>query len=343
MIPESYVITKFYEIGIRPKHNKYNNTYQCGCPVCREGKSSRAKRRCYYIPKKNNIYCHNCGWSSTPVRWISTVTGMSYDEINNESRDYVPDLVLIDEELKPIKTETLPKNCINVIDDHQLQYHKNDTNFQKCYNLMVKRRLLTAVNRPTTLYISLVDIFHKNRIVIPFYDEGGNIKFFQTRRVLDDGTENYKSKINGDKTLFNIDKVNKESDFVYIFEGPIDAFFVRDSVAVAGITLKGSLFTPYQKQQIETTLKLHKRIWVLDSQWKDNTSLIKSEKLLQDGETVFLWPEQHGKIFKDFNEIAMRKEVDEIPQSFIQKNSYSGLEGIFKLAEIKKFSLSCKQ
>jgi len=337
MIPESYVISKFYEIGIRPKHNKYNNTYQCGCPICREGKSSRSKRRCYYIPKKNIIYCHNCGWSSNPTRWICTVTGMSYEDIRNEFNDYVPELVLNDENVKVLKVETLPRNCINIFDEHQVNFFKDNATFKKCYNLAKKRRLLTGINKPKTLYVSLTDIFHKNRVVIPFHDENGDIKFYQTRRVLDDGTENYKSKINGEKILFNIDNIDKDSDFVYIFEGPIDAFFVKDSVAVAGITLDGALFTPHQQKQIDTTLKLHKRIWVLDSQWKDKTSLIKTEKLLEKGEKVFIWPEKHGKIFKDFNDIAMLKNIDEIPQSFIQKNTYEGLAGIFKIAEIKKF------
>lgn len=336
MIPESYVITKFFEIGLRPKHNKYNNTYQCGCPICREGKSSRSKRRCYYIPKKNIVYCHNCGWSSTPIKWISTVSGLSYQDIRNECDDYVPDLVLAEDSRPILKAETLPKNCINLFDQQQVLFYQNNDNFKKCYDLTISRRLLTAVNRPKTIYITVSDTFHKNRIVIPFYDEKGTIRFYQTRRALPDGTENYKSKINGEKTLFNIDQVNKDSDYVYIFEGPIDACFVKDSVAVAGITLEGDMFTPHQQSQIDTTLRLHKRIWVLDSQWIDKTSLIKTEKLLERGESVFIWPEQHGKIFKDFNDIAIKKKIDEIPQSFIQKNTYEGLAGIFKIAEIKR-------
>ena len=50
-LPEDFVILKFFELGFYPKYNKFNNVYQCSCPICREGKSLGKKRRCYYIPK----------------------------------------------------------------------------------------------------------------------------------------------------------------------------------------------------------------------------------------------------------------------------------------------------
>jgi hypothetical protein len=58
--------------------------------------------------------------------------------------------------------------------------------------------------------------------------------------------------------------------------------------------------------------------------------------LLHQGEKVFLWPEKYGKRFKDFNDIAMYCNINEITESFIQKNTCEGLTGIIKLAEIKK-------
>ena len=72
-LPEDFVILKFFELGLYPKYNKFNNVYQCSCPICREGKSLGKKRRCYYIPKNENIFCHNCGWSGKPLRWIKEV------------------------------------------------------------------------------------------------------------------------------------------------------------------------------------------------------------------------------------------------------------------------------
>ena len=181
---------------------------------------------------------------------------------------------------------------------------------------------------------------HKNRLVIPFINERGDIEFYQSRSVVANDAikrPKYISRIGAEKTLFNIDKIDSSYKDVYIFEGPINAFFTRNSVAVAGITDKGSTtFTKRQQQQADTVLRWFNKTWVLDSQWIDKASLSKSEILLNLGERVFIWPEKIGKRFKDFNDICIAGKVDEIPHEFINKNSWGGLEGIIRLANIKK-------
>lgn len=340
-LPEDYTILKFYELGYRPIYNKFNNVYQCACPICREGKSLIKKRRCYYVPGNDNIYCHNCGWSSKPYKWIKEVSGVSDTEIINELKDYVPDVdKIVQEDVKPVNTETLPRDCINLSDTSQLEYYKNNEVVRAVQGLIRSRRLDTAINRPDNLYVSLSDYVHKNRLVVPFINEHREIEFYQTRTVLsrDNKTKpKYLGKVNSEKTLFNIDKVTGDYDTVYIFEGPINAFFTKNSVAVAGITERGRSFTQRQQQQLDTTLKFYDKVWILDSQWIDKASLIKSEALLQQGESVFIWPEKFGKRFKDFNDIAIACKVDEIGHDFCQKNTFKGLEGIVKLTEIKKY------
>jgi hypothetical protein len=343
-LPEDYVVLKFYELGYRPIYNKFNGTYQCACPLCREGKSLNKKRRCYYIPKNNNIFCHNCGHSSKPFKWIKEVSGVDDSVIINELKDYTPDVdTILDESPKAVvNTETLPTDSINLSDASQLEYYKNDDTVRATINLIKLRRLDTAVNRPDNLYLSLTDRVHKNRLIIPFVNENNQIEHYQTRTVL--GRDNrtkpkFLSKSGGaQKPLFNVNKVSSDHDSIYIFEGPMDAFFVRNSVAVAGITEKGRSLTDRQQQQLDGPLRFYDAVWILDSQWVDRASLIKSEVLLQQGERVFIWPEKFGKRFKDFNDIAVTCKIDEIKHEFIQKNTFKGLEGIVKLTEVKQFA-----
>ena len=83
--------------------------------------------------------------------------------------------------------------------------------------LIKERRLDTAVNRPDNLYVSLVDMVHKNRLVIPFVNENGIIEFYQTRSVLNKDNKTkpkYLGKVQAEKTLFNIDKVTNDHDKV---------------------------------------------------------------------------------------------------------------------------------
>ena len=343
-LPEDFVILKFFELGFYPKYNKFNNVYQCSCPICREGKSLGKKRRCYYIPKNENIFCHNCGWSGKPLRWIKEVSNSSDEDVINELKEYVPsveDVIKRDEDDKPsFVVSTLPKDSINLSDKLQLDFYNNNNIIRAVQYLIKERRLDTAVNRPDSLYVSLVDKVHKNRLIIPFINESSVIEFYQTRSVLNRDTKTkpkYLGKVQAEKTLFNIDKVTNDHDKVYIFEGPINAFFTKNSIAVAGITEKGRSFTGRQEQQLNSTLKWFDKVWILDSQWIDQASLIKSEALLKQNEKVFIWPEKFGKRFKDFNDIAIAAKIDEIRWEFIEKNTFEGLEGIVKLSEIKKF------
>lgn len=343
-IPEEYVVSKFFQYIYQPKINRYNNTYQGGCCICREGGSLGKKRRCYYIPKNDNIFCHNCGWSSKPLKWIKEVSNKADVDIIEELKEYVDDqdtIVVSNQEIVKIKTETLPKDSINLNDKTQLEFYKNNPVLSACIDLVKSRRLDTAVNKPDSLYLSLVDRVHKNRLIIPFINENKDIEFYQSRTIIPNDNKSrpkYISRIGAEKTLFNIDKISSEFKTVFIFEGPLNAFFTKNSVAVAGITDKGSsTFTVRQQQQVDTALRWYEKIWVLDSQWIDNASLSKSEILLKAGARVFIWPEELGKRFKDFNDICITGKIDEIAHNFIEKNTFSNLEGIFRLANIKQF------
>ena len=296
-LPQEYVVAKFYEYGRSPVHNKFNGVYQCSCPICRE---SLKRKRCYYIPDKSLIYCHNCGWSSKPIKWIKEVSGCTNQDIINEVKEYdVTVDIGKDEEVKPtIQVTTLPQDCINLSDKLQLDFYDSNNIVRACRHIIKSRKLDTACNRPDNLYVSLNDRVHKNRLVIPFVNERDEIEFYQTRTILNKDKKTkpkYLGKVGAEKTLFNIDKVSSDHDKVYIFEGPIDAFFVRNSVAVAGITERGRSFTQRQQEQLDTTLKWYDKVWMLDSQWGDRASMIKSEALLKQGETVFIWPETLGR------------------------------------------------
>ena len=339
-LPREYVLAKFYEFGRSPIYNKFNNVYQCSCPVCRE---SLKKKRCYYIPDNENIYCHNCGWSSKPWKWVREVSGLSNQQIIDEVKDYDVsiDIGKVEEVREKVQVSTLPEDSINFSDTHQVEYYKDNHIIRACKHIIKSRRLDTAVNRPDNLYVSLKDMVHKNRIVIPFVNEKGEIEFYQTRTVKTSDLRTkpkYLGKVGAEKTLFNIDKVSSDHDKVYIFEGPIDAFFVRNSVAVAGITERGRSFTTRQEEQLNGTLKWYDKVWILDSQWGDRASMIKSEALLNQGETVFIWPETLGRKYKDFNDLAIAANKDEIGWDWIQKNTFQGLEGIVKMSEVKRYN-----
>ena len=132
--------------------------------------------------------------------------------------------------------------------------------------------------------------------------------------------------------MFNIDKVENTLDYMFVFEGPIDSFFVKNGVAVGGISKGRSCFTKRQEQQI-IQKPFHKRIWVLDNQHCDQTAKEKTLSLLSQGEKCFIWPKELST-YKDFNDLCIKINRDEITSRFIIKNSYNELKGKLLLSRI---------
>lgn len=338
-LPEEFIISKFYELGYRVKYSKYNDTYNCACPICREGKSFERKKRCYYLPKKDLIYCHNCGWSSKPYKWIRKVSGQSDAELRQELDDGEYDMgVALDEKSINVIEDvpSLPEDCINLFDDNQVKYYKDNNIVRGVCDVIKERKLRDAVNCCRSLYVTLKDRVHRHRLIIPFFDTNGDLVYYQSRKVFNfDTREKYISKIGGGRTIFNLDRVSTDYDDLFIFEGPLDSMFVRNGVAVGGITEGKQLFSEQQEQQAKALMFFNK-IWVLDSQWLDSTSLKKSEMLLKQGHSLFIWPKDLGIRYKDFNETCVQLNLNEISSEYIKKNTFKSFEGVLKLSEIKK-------
>lgn len=340
LIPEEYTVTQFYQYGYRATYCRSNKIYNCACPICREGKSLQRKKRCFYIPDKDLIFCHNCGWSSRPWNWIKEVSGKTDSELYADIASCDYDVgISFDEvvEEQVVEIPTLPEDCINLYDEQQLHYYRKNAMVQDALSLIKARKLDTAENRCDTLYYSLKDKVHRHRLIIPFKDTGGDIIFYQSRKIFNfDKKENYISKMNGDRSIFNIDKVVTDIDDIFIFEGPIDSLFVKNGVAVGGITERGSnMFTPVQNEQMNTSLFLFNKIWVLDSQWLDKTALSKSEILMQQGENIFIWPHAIGSRYKDFNQMCVSLDINGISSDYIKKHTFNGDEGVLKLKQVR--------
>lgn len=300
-----------------------------------EGKSFGKKKRCWYIPDKNLIYCFNCGRGFSPYNWIKDVGNLTYEDIRAEVTGEEYTIVNLDKKKEEEKIITfnedndllgLPDDCINLFDENELLHYKGNEAVEKARKYIYDRRLLTAVNKPSKLYFSLNDFVHKNRIIFPFFESSKSVPFYQSRSIgaNPDGYRDdvrYLSKCGAEKSIFNYDKIRSDIDDIYVFEGPIDSCFCRNGVAVAGITGSGELdLTQKQRNQLSSFYLTHRIVWMLDSQYLDETARKKTEELLKRGENVFIWPEKYGLKYKDFNEWCIEEDLDEVPLSLIREN-----------------------
>jgi hypothetical protein len=316
-IPTSYVLNKFFSYSIEPTHRKHDDTYNAGCPICREGKSLGRKKRLFFYPESNTFHCFNCSKTWSAFNWIVQVSGLTKEEIDSEilCND---NFINIDKRLSALSNTSkkelpdLPFDSINLFDPSQVLFYKSNAYVLKALKYIKERKLFDAVNKPNNLFISLSDFIHKNRLCIPFYDRNKKIAFYQTR-ALDDTIPKYLGKSGYEKTIFNIDKIDINFPYIFIFEGPIDAMFVKNGVAAAGLNL-----TKSQSIQL-SEFPMHKRIWVLDNPIIDDSSREKTIELLNNGEFVFRWTDGN---YKDFNEKAMFEDTNKIDPSFILNSLY---------------------
>lgn len=331
-VPDQYIISKFFQYTGYPVFKASIRAYNACCPVCREGSSWGKKKRLFYFPHKEQLYCHNCNQSWSPINWVKQVCNMTFSQIKTEvlSGEIGKPEVSLENISIPVAREKaliLPEDSINLFDKNQIQFYKNNKIVRTALSVIKKRCIHMATYKCSSLYISLTDYVHKNRLCIPFRDLDGKIVFYQTRKLLQDDTPKYLSKMYEEKSVFGIDKIDVNFPYIFILEGPLDAMFIKNGVAVGGLTM-----TSKQKRQLQQ-FPTHKMIWCLDNQNIDSASKSKMDQLIERKETVFTWPSIYK--YKDFNELCMGEQWKEIPLDFVLQN----IAAITSLRAIKNLSL----
>lgn len=325
-IPDTYFEQKFDQHA-GDVTRKSNGVLNGGCPFCLEGSSWGRKKRMFYYPDRKIATCFNCGIVVGQVNFIMKLEGLSFTELLREVRSeggefYSDDakVITVQEELeKP--TVRLPSDAFNLLDPDQTNFYtevENDWFVQKALGTIKERRLDTAKYR-SDLFMSLTDFVHEKRIIIPFRDEYSNLSYYQSRAQTKKQEERgkYMSCVDGEKSFFGIDKIDYNQKNLFVIEGPLDCFFVGNSIGGGGIKLN-------QKQSailfdLEVFFDV---VYCLDNDF-DNADVVKLyHRYIKEGKRVFMWDDKFQD-YKDFNQYAMAHGLDEIPQKEILARSYT--------------------
>jgi hypothetical protein len=232
--------------------------------------------------------------------------------VEDSQNDFSKD-ILDGVKIRKLVLPSLPFDSVNITDPIQKKYYQNNQWTNKAWDYIEKRRLGSAINSCGTFYMSFSDKTHKNRLILPFKDRHNKTVFYQTRS-LDNSEPRYLGKTGHDKTIFGVDRIDPDFEYIFLFEGPIDSLFVRNGVGLAGLTMSET-----QKKQL-SEFPFHKKIWILDniSVVKDEETKNKTLKLLNSGESVYKW----GNNYKDLNDMVVAEGLDGIDPEIIINNLY---------------------
>lgn len=333
-LPIEYTKDVFFQYAGYPE--KTSTGFRASCPVCMEGKSWGKKKRLYYFPEQNYFYCQNDCGSFSDYFWVKTVTGKTFSEIREEmeSGGFSTDEfnyynVKLEDDKELFQFPPLPKDAINLFDKTQVLYFKDNYWVKTAINFMVARGILKAPYKPKSLFISLTDSVHRNRLTIPFYDDDSNIEFYQSRALTpyQQKMSKFLSKMNSEKSIFNLNKLDLSSDYIFIMEGAIDSMFLKNSVAISGVYM-----TDHQQDLIQVNAPLHKKVWIYDNYKLDAAGRSKMLDKIMDGSTdlFFDWSDSFSN-YKDLNDFCINENIWDINPDEIIKRSVSGPKLLLRL------------
>lgn len=335
-----YIDQKFAQlVGARLERfkRKSDKLWTFRCPICGDSKKNKSKTRGYFYTKKNNIFfmCHNCHASHSLGTFLKTISQPLYREYileryKNESHPNVPKPDFGWAKGMPTFPKAKPVFKIPSIDtlpdDHSAK-------------LYLKKRKI-PVDRWKQLYYAdcfrtfIMDLLpdhdfshlykEEPRLVIPFYDEDGNLLGVQGRALSNSKVKYITIKTHEDvRKVYGLDTVDLDKT-IYVVEGPIDSMFLPNSLA----TMDASLYS------IINIVGSHDYVFVCDNEPRNNAIVKVVEKLIDLKQNVVIWP--NGMEHKDINDMILAgMNQDEILR-LIETHTYSDLRAKLEFERWRK-------
>ena len=328
----SYLDTKYINLASASlqKYKKVKNgLWTFRCPYCGDSKKNKNKTRGYLFQVKGDhvFKCHNCGITRSFSNFLKDHVPHVYDEYVMERYKEgtigknvpKPDLTQF------VSKPTFAKKTVN------LETLSSLNNFHVAKKYILDRGI--PENKLNRLYYcpnfkewsntqkqTFPDTTNDEaRIIIPLNDTDGNLIGFQGRSLSPNAKMRYITVMLDENApkLYGLDHINK-NETIYIVEGPLDSFFLENSVAMCGsdVDIRSFGWSDY--------------IWVYDNEPRSRQITDKISKSIDAGDKVVIWPSAIKQ--KDLNDMV----VSGINvKSVIQSNVYQGLKGKLQLSNWK--------
>lgn len=341
-IPDYYIEEKFLEHVGFPETRCNGDMAGC-CPFCMEGKSWGIKKRFTFYRDKQALVCYNCGETHNAISFLKKIDNIDFPQLMRNIGEDDTEFVMSKKTYISytddigIKGIEYPQGYVNLLDTTQQEFFKDDYWFKTALKEVKRRRLHKAKNRGQ-LWFSFDDWLHKNRLIIPFFNETNKLEFYQSRALTDKQEKEYGkyiSSLNGKKIFWGLDRLNMNYTNIFLFEGPLDCFFVKNSFGGGGTKLNKD-----QRATIDTLKMIYDVNICLDNDFDNQEVCELYESYIKEGYTVFMWEHEFSDC-KDINQYCIENDLDEVREEEILQYCYSGEEAMIILNQ-KRTELQLK-
>ena len=299
------------------------------CPYCGDSQKRKNKARGYLFKIKNDfVYkCHNCGVGRTLSNFLRDQDTLLHDQyIMEKFKDgkftgkhstvpkpkfnfKTPDFVKTDTGLEKISDLNIFHEARKYLEQRgikDLDYFYYCPKFKEWTNKQKKTFDTLRQDHP--------------RIIIPFKDKEGNLFGYQGRSLARNAKLRYITIMLDEEQpkIFGLDRIDTKKS-IYITEGPFDATFIKNSVAMAGsdIDIRSFGWSDY--------------IWIFDNEPRNREIVTRISKVVDRGDKVVIWPNNIQQ--KDINDMSLGGHD---VQRMVESNVYQKLEAKLKFNNWKK-------
>lgn len=311
---------------------KNDNLWNFRCPYCGDSQRDKTKARGYVFQREGKYIfkCHNCAQGASLSNLIKYVNPHLHKEyvletFGDRKREEKPKYKKVD-----IRKIRKPKWTNQLKDIHKISQLKIDHPARKYvekrripksqhYKLFYAPKFYRWVN---TMVPNKFPSIQKDepRLVIPFINEHEELIGFQGRAFGKSQPKYITIMLDEDAPkIFGLESADW-SKSVVIVEGPIDAMFIPNAIAMAGSD--SARFTA------------ENAVYCWDNEPRSAENIKRLERAIDSGRSVVIWPDYVEE--KDINDMVMAgRDVNEI-SAIISNNTFNGLMAKAKLSEWRK-------
>lgn len=323
------------------KFKRVNNHYNFRCPLCGDSKKNKEKTRGWILAKGSKVFyhCFNCNATMSFRKFLEKIDAGLYSQMVieelREKGQHTKEFLEIQEFTQKLKVpeyvKTTALDKLKKISQLDPSHHAKVYIQSRMIPTDVHFKIFYAPKFKAWINTMIPDKFEldwdEERIVFPLLDADKKLIGVQGRALDPKNQMKYITIMLDEEhpKIFGLDTLDK-SKTIIAMEGPIDSYFVSNSVASCG----GKIESILEAAQ----LPKDKIILVYDNEPRSKETLAKMKKAIDNGYTIFIWPDNISS--KDINDLVLDGLSKKYIRGMILENAVSGLEAKLKLAAWKK-------